>query len=106
MDDQRNTYVFHVTGMHCRSCELLIEDELKSLPNITMADAHLGKMTVMIDGSFGDKNQDEIANELTKHISKHGYYLSVEKELGKKNWSDFRIAIPVALAFIVAFIIL
>jgi sulfite exporter TauE/SafE/copper chaperone CopZ len=106
MENQSKRYIFHVTGMHCRSCELLIEDELKNLSNISMADANLGRKIVTVDGNFGDRDRENIASELTGLISKHGYYLSVEKISGKRNWLDFKFALPIALAFIVAFILL
>jgi uncharacterized protein len=52
------------------------------------------------------QNKAEIANELSKVLEQHGYKLSTEKEIKKAKWSDFKIALPVALGFALLFILL
>jgi len=76
---EQKTYIFHVTGMHCKACELVIEDEIKGLDYVTRVDARLSNKIVTVSGDFGKKNMEEIASELTSTISRHGYYLSAER---------------------------
>ena len=99
-------YNFHVNGMHCNSCVLLTESELKELPNIKSVKSSLKNTSVEIIGDFGDKTDEKIAEELTTILKPHGYTLSLGKEIVEKDWSDFKIAIPVAILFITLFILL
>ena len=102
----QTTYKYHVNGMHCRSCVLLTESELREVPYITIVEASLDDLSVSVSGNFGGKNAQEVADDLSGVLSKHGYRLSVEKEEVKSKRSDFKIAAPVALAFIFLFILL
>lgn len=99
-------YIFHINGMHCHACVLLIESKLKDLPKITYVRSSLDTYLLEVAGDFGNMSKDEIAIELTKTLSPHGYTLSVEKSDEKRTWSDFKIAIPISLAFAVFFVIL
>ncbi len=105
MTDQK-TCTFHVTGMYCNACILLTESELEDVPYITKAKSSLKTHSVEITGDFGDKPRELIAEELSVVLVKHGYALSTEKQTKAKNWSDFKIAIPISVAFIVLFILL
>jgi copper chaperone CopZ len=100
------TYTFHVNGMHCSSCVILTESELKDIKGISNAKTSLKNNSVEVTGEFGDKTQEQVMNELTEVLKPHGYALVLEKEAKKIYWSDFAIAIPIALLFIVAFIFL
>jgi hypothetical protein len=57
-------------------------------------------------GIFGDKTQEEVAIELSKVMEPHGYRLSLEKEQKGVSWSDFKIALPLAIGFMAFFVIL
>jgi len=106
INQNQKKYKFHVHGMHCNACVLMIESELHDLPNISNAKSSLKDHSVEIFGEFGDKLDIMIAEELSIVLSKHGYTLSLEKQIKETKWSDFRIALPIAIAFIVLFIIL
>lgn len=106
MANQAQKYTFHIHGMHCSACILLTESELQDLPNIEYAKSNLATHTIEVTGDFGDKTSEQIANELSEVLKKHGYSLSVEKQEKTKNWSDFKIAIPIALAFATLFVLL
>lgn len=103
---ENKKYIFHVHGMHCQACVFLTESELIELPNVSFAKSNLAENTVTVSGEFGDKTNIQIAEELSAVLIPHGYTLSAEKENKKKNWSEFKIAIPVALLFVIVFIIL
>jgi len=122
------TYTFHVTGMYCKACVLLIDSELEEISGIIKVKSNLKTNTVEVTGKFSDKSQEKIAEELSEIIAKNGYGLSVEKQATaeseqsydycsltrlqwshdqkKKNWSDFKIAVPIAFSFIVLFFFL
>ncbi len=46
------TYTFRVTGMHCASCGMLIDDELDDLDGVLSTHTSVGKAvsTVVVDG--------------------------------------------------------
>lgn len=99
-------YIFHVHGMHCNACVLMIESELMDLPYITSAKSSLTTHMVTVEGRFGDKSPEEIASDLTAILKPRGYSISVEKQVRVKGWSDFKMAVPIAVAFAVLFVIL
>jgi sulfite exporter TauE/SafE/copper chaperone CopZ len=99
-------YTFHIHGMHCNSCVLVTENKLNDLPNITYVKSSLKDHSVEVTGDFGDKTPEQIAEELTVPLKAHGYTVSVEKQIKDKKWSDFKVAIPIALAFAVLFVVL
>ncbi|MBY0472864.1 sulfite exporter TauE/SafE family protein [Patescibacteria group bacterium] len=100
------THTFHIQGMHCNACILLTESELEEVSYITKAKSSLNNHTVEIAGEFNDKSTETIAKELTHILAKHGYTLSTEKRTQPKRWSDFKIALPAAIAFAVGFVFL
>lgn len=106
MSTQTQKYTFHIHGMHCNACVLLTESELTDLPNITHAKSSLKNHSIEVTGDFGNKTSEQIAEELTIPLRPHGYIVSVEKQIKEKKWSDFKIAVPIALAFAALFILL
>ena len=99
-------YTLHVEGMHCNSCVLVTESELQDHPKVTTAKSSLKTCSVEVCGDFGESSPQDIALELSEVLTKHGYRLSVEKREPLKNWSDFKVAAPVALVFLILFIAL
>lgn len=106
MSTQAQKYTFHIHGMHCKACVFLTESELMDVPHVTSAKSNLATHMVELTGDFGDKAEEAIAEELTEVLKKHGYTVSVERQKKTKNWNDFKIAIPIALAFAVLFVVL
>lgn len=103
------TYKFHVEGMNCKSCSLNIEHELMDLSYVNEVHADFHTHEVSVRGDFEGVSVDELAKDFSTLLSSHGYVFFVEKpesNIATKKWSDFKIAIPVALAFIVFFILL
>lgn len=100
------THTFHVNGMHCTACVLLTESELKDVDFVSKATSDLATRTVEVCGDFGNRTKEDICRELSGRLEKHGYSLSTEKIQHEKNWSDFTVAIPIALGFAVLFIVL
>ena len=103
------TLKFHVEGMHCKSCTLVIESELADLSYVETARADARKGVVTVTGDFENVPQEALAKDFSTLLSPRGYKFSVEKtenSAGAKKWSDFKIAIPLALAFAVLFFLL
>jgi uncharacterized protein len=106
MTTQTHTHTFHVHGMHCNACVLMIESELGDLQHITHVASSLKNHSVEVSGDFGDKTPQQIAEELTLPLASHGYTVSVEKSTHGAAWHDFKIAIPIAAVFAVLFVVL
>lgn len=99
------TYTFHVHGMHCASCSLLIEETLKEFPNISYAKASLTNNQITISGDFPG-SPETVAEQLTKLVKSHGYTISLERSEKNTQWGDFVYAIPIAAVFIASFFVL
>lgn len=106
MTKQTQKYNFHVHGMHCNACVLMIESELGDMSNISKVKSSLRNHSVEVEGEFGDKTPEQVAEELTIPLKPLGYTVSVERQIKEKNWSDFKVAVPIALGFAVLFIAL
>lgn len=100
------TYTFHIHGMHCNSCVILTESKIAELPNVEKAKSSLKNHSIEVTGDFGNMSEAEIAEQLTVPIKSHGYTVSIEKQVVEKSWSDFKIAVPIAVGFAVLFILL
>ncbi len=100
------TYRFHITGMHCQACILLTESELCEHPKVISAKSNLRKRFVEVQGDFRSTPEEVLVEELNALLLKHGYHLSIKPFAEKRRWSDFRVAVPLALLFIGFFILL
>jgi sulfite exporter TauE/SafE/copper chaperone CopZ len=100
------THVFHVQGMHCKSCVILTESELTEHPQVTSAVSSLSTRSVEICGEFETTDPKLIAQELSKLLTPHGYTLLTEVPKKEVNWQEFWIAIPIALTFAAFFVLL
>lgn len=103
---ENKKYKFYIHGMHCNSCVIVTENGIKESPNVTYAKSSLKDHSIEIEGNFGDKEEEQIIEELSSLIKNHGYTLSVEKEVVNKKWEDLKIAIPLAFVFILLFVLL
>lgn len=103
---QQKKYIFYVEGMHCRACEMIIEEELRAVPYVTSAKPDLSKGTVEVAGHFGDMSDVEAMEILERYVLKHGYSFSIEKNKKNKNLRDFKFAIPLAVLFLALFVFL
>jgi sulfite exporter TauE/SafE/copper chaperone CopZ len=100
------TYTFHVTGTHCASCKILIEDVLNEQPFVKNSQVNLKKETVTVE-TESDQSPEAIAQMLTQKIKPNGYTLSVEKIIQEKKSDDvIWKAIPIGLVFLVLFFML
>src|SRR3989344_1027058 len=99
------TYTFHVSGTHCSSCKIFIEDTLNEQIGIQQTHVDLKHETVSIETTL-DESQRKLAEILTEKIKHNGYALSVDKKVKDKTsngiiWQ----ALPIGLAFLALFFI-
>lgn len=104
------TYIFHVSGTHCASCKILIEDVLKEQEFVKSVQVDLKRETVDIEID-SNNTVENLAEILTSKIKSHGYTLSVDrfdKLTTRKIGEDGVIwkAIPIGLAFLAIFFLL
>ena len=107
MNTQKLT--LHIKGMHCQACILLTELEATEVPYITYARSDLKHHTIEVEGDLAGKSPEAIAAELTEVLRPHGYTVSVDgfdKLTAGKQWADFQLAVPIALAFMAGFVLL
>lgn len=101
-----NTYTFHVSGTHCASCKIFIEDTLNEQIGIKNTNVNLKHETVSLETTL-DESQHRLAEILTEKIKHNGYSLFVEKKAKEKNgqgviWQ----ALPIGLGFLILFFLL
>lgn len=99
------THIFHVSGMHCKACTLLIEETFKELPHIQDARVSLSGQQVTVTGDL-TAAPETIAEELTALVHGHGYVISVGKNRQAAGWGDFAYAIPIAVTLVTGFVLL
>jgi len=100
------TYIFHIHGMHCKACSLVIEQELSDLSYVESVRVDGHKHTVTVTGDFENVPPEELAKDFSTLLSPKGYTFGLEKKEVVQDWSDFRVAIPTALGFVVLFVLL
>jgi sulfite exporter TauE/SafE/copper chaperone CopZ len=98
-------YTFHVTGTHCASCKILIEDILSEQELVKKVKVNLNKKIVEIE-TESEQNPEKIASILTSKIKPNGYTVSIEKNIQNKKDEVIWKAMPIGLAFLVLFFIL
>lgn len=101
-----NTYTFHVSGTHCTSCKIFIEDILSEQSFIKNARVDLKKEVVEIE-TDNDYIPEKLADLLTDKIKSNGYIVSVEK-ITKEEQGDNVIwkAIPIGVGILTLFFLL
>lgn len=101
-----NTYTFHVSGTHCASCKILIEDILNEQDFIRSAHVDLKAETVGIE-TDSTEDPEALAQTLTEKIQPHGYQLSLEKPGTKKQSTGVMWkALPIGLGILILFFLL
>ncbi len=96
-------YTFNVSGTHCASCKIFIEDRLSEQDFVRSVAVDLKKEIVEIETS-SEYAPEELAKLLTHQIKSNGYVLSVEKFLAEKEDAGvFWKALPLGIIFLFLF---
>jgi sulfite exporter TauE/SafE/copper chaperone CopZ len=99
------TLTLHVSGTHCPSCKIFIEDTLNEQIGIERTQVDLKYETVLIETTL-DESQHKLAEILTEKIKHNGYSLSVDKKAREtKDGNVIWQALPIGLAFLALFFI-
>ena len=96
----QNKYIkLPIKGMHCRSCEILIEESLKELPHVKSVEVNYkdGEATIYHDGNVPEHST------LSKVVKEAGYEIGHSDELplfsaDKKEYANLGIAFLILLA--------
>lgn len=97
------TYTYHVTGTHCASCKILIEDIVGEQEYTKNVDLNLKKEILTLE-TDSIETPESLLNKINEKISANGYSLSMEKV--KRQKEDINIlvqAIPIGIVFLVLF---
>lgn len=100
------THTLHVSGTHCPSCKIFIEDVLGEHSGVRSVHVDLKKEIVEIET---DSNQysEELAHMLTDKIKSNGYVLSMEKTTKEKQGDGVMWkALPIGLGILILFFLL
>jgi uncharacterized protein len=98
------TYTFHVAGMHCNSCVVLTEENLRGAAGVIQVKADLARHQVTVTSEH-DVPTEELMRSLAP-LMPEGYALSLEKQTPLRNWNDFAYALPIAIVLIFGFYLL
>lgn len=101
--NQRYAITVPIKGMHCASCEVLIGQELESIPGVTSASASLKTKSAKIVSSR-PLSDDKIESAIEAAGYEVGYETSAASLISKDGsvWRDF--AVGVAVVSILAFL--
>ena len=100
------TIKLHLSGTHCASCKIFIEDTLNDQDFIRNANVDLKNEVLEIETN-SSLSLEELASGLTSLIQSNGYVVSVEKSNKEKTNSDVLWqAVPIGLGFLVLFFLL
>lgn len=96
----------HVSGTHCASCKIFIEDTLNEQIGIENAHVNLKEETVSFATTLDD-SQHKLAEILTQKIQHNGYVLSVEKKTKERKSNKVMWqALPIGLVLLFIFFII
>lgn len=105
-------HIYKVKGMHCASCEILIEKKLLNIQNIKSVDASTEKGEVVVEYEGDRPNPDRLSKIFKEE--KYTFHDMNEKKPGdnsmelsdKKKMSPTLVAFNIAIFVIVAFLFL
>lgn len=99
----------YIKGMHCPSCEILITDKFKEMPNVTIVNSNFKKQeaevyfTGDLDKELVNRNIRQFGYEIgDKKLGVMGYGLGGEESLGKKIIEAIFIAIGLGLIYLIS----
>lgn len=99
-------HTFYISGTHCASCKILIEDVLGEHELVESVSVSLREEIVEIETSV-NISPDELAGVLSAQIKPHGYLLSVGKIIPQKKEDNTTWqALPIGIGFLVLFFLL
>lgn len=98
-------YEYHVSGMHCHACELVVEKKIEKLKIIKNVNAVLTDKKVYLETKTGIKT-DELLSQVNELIKPHGYEISLAPIKHKVNFKDLAIGFGIAVAVVGIFFLI
>ncbi len=95
-------HTFHITGIHCKSCKILIEDIITEDVG-TESTVHLHEKTVTITCD-DERDEREILSLISEKLLPHGYGASLTEQKTEKTVGVLWKAIPLGLIMLLLFI--
>lgn len=101
----KSTTTFHVDGMHCQACELLLEKKLGAVPGVAGVKASLRDNTIEV--TVSDHNKLPSPEKLTSAVHEYGYTV-MDESVGNVSWNAATgmKAGVIAVVFILSYLIL
>ncbi len=100
-----NKYLFHVSGTHCNSCKILIENIISKQPGVSRAVLDLSKQHLTVEGEIPDSPETLVA-AWSKLLEPYQYHLHLEKQKEIKELKSVAYAIPLGLVILGLFFLL
>ena len=98
-------HIFHISGLHCKACKILVEDILSEQMGIESVHVDMKKSEVSLETELHE-SREQLANMLSEKLKHNGYALSVEKIKNTQYRGVIWQAIPIGLIFLGIFFIL
>jgi len=102
-------HIYKVNGMHCASCEILIEKKLLEIDDVKSVDASTSKGEVVVNS----ENEKPSLHKLNEMFKKENYTFSEiqnianeNQQKNKKGMNSTLVAFDIALVIIVLFLFL
>lgn len=97
-------HTLHVSGTHCASCKILIEDVLSQHDLVKSVEVNLNNKIVDIE-THDEHDAEKLAQILTEEIKKNGYVLSARQDLAEEKIDNNVIwqALPIGLLALALF---
>lgn len=105
-ENKKNMCEFYVQGMHCASCEIVVEDSLTAHKDVLEAKANLNGQKVVVKTN-DNTNLEELKMELNNLIKDLGYSLHTAPVKNEKiNYTQLITAFLISVMFVGLFILL
>ena len=98
-------YEYHVKGMHCPACELVIEKKIEKLDIIKNVNAVLKDKKVHLETQT-DISSEELLSEINGILRPHGYEISSARLKHKINFKELLIGFVIAAGIIGIFFLI
>lgn len=98
-------YHFFVSGMHCNSCKIFIEESLKEFNFIKSLYIDIKRNTLEIEIEESE-NIENIILYINNKIKEHGYLVSKDQNKKIKNNNEIWTALPIGVGLILLFFLL
>ena len=92
-------YEYHVSGMHCPACELVVEKKIEKLKIVRNVNAVLKDKKVYLETKTV-VSTDELLKEINDLIKPHGYEISTARIKHKINFRDLAIGFGIAAVIV------